>query len=337
MSQDSETGALRVGILGSGNMASVHQQGWRAAGVDIIAIYGINPEETAALAAGSGAEPMSELDRLLDAVDVVDICTPTHTHARFALAAAAAGKHVVCEKPLARNPEDAAAVVDACRRGGVKLLVGQVVRFFPDYVAVKEQVDQGVIGKPAVLRLSRVTYLPTKGEGNWFHDIEKSGGLVYDLMIHDFDYARWIAGEVTDVFCKHATGSGSHVAQSHALAILRHESGALSHIEGSWMYPRPTFRTRGEIAGSEGLVSWDSDVDVPLRLTKSTNKLGSGIPAPRSLLAESPWTTEIKHFAQVLESGAPARVDGEDGLAAVRISEAAMQSISTGRRVELSR
>ncbi|MFV1992205.1 MAG: Gfo/Idh/MocA family protein, partial [Acidimicrobiales bacterium] len=299
--------------------------------------YGINPQETAALAEVSKAEPMTELNRLLDVVDVVDVCTPTHTHARFALAAAAAAKHVICEKPLARHPEDAAAVVDACKRAGVKLLVGQVVRFFPDYVAVKELVDEGVIGKPAVLRLGRVTYLPTKGEGNWFHDVEKSGGLVYDLMIHDFDYARWVAGEVADVFCKQSGQQGTQIAQTHALAILRHESGAMSHIEGSWMYPRPIFRTRGEIAGSGGLVSWDSDTDAPLRLRKSTSTLGSGIPAPRSLLAESPWTTEIKHFALVLGSGVPSRVDGEDGLVAVRIAEAAVQSIATGERVEVAR
>ncbi len=332
-----QTKALRVGIVGSGNMAAVHQQGWLAAGAEVVAVFGINPEATSALAGRSGSLATTELERLHELVDVVDICTPTHTHARFALAAAEAGRHVVCEKPLARHPEDAAAVVAACKRAGVRLLVGQVVRFFPDYVEAKRQVDEGVIGMPAVLRLSRVTYLPTSGEGDWFHDLEKSGGVVYDLMIHDFDYARWVAGEVTDVFCKQANRPGNHRAEAHVLALLRHESGALSHVEASWTYPRPTFRTRGEIAGSEGLLSWDSDADAVLRVTQTSPEAASAIPMPRSLLAESPYITEIKHFAEVLTSDTVSRVDGEDGLAAVEISEAAVRSIATGKRVEVAR
>lgn len=316
-------------------MASVHLGGWEAAGEEVVGVFGVDDSATVILAQRSGAVICSTYEELLSRVDIVDICTPTYTHSDYAIAAASAGKHVVCEKPLALDPLAAQAVVHACEAAKVHLLVGQVVRFFPDYVGAKAQIDDGVIGQPSIVRLSRLTYLPSKGAGNWFHDIEKSGGLVYDLMIHDFDYARWVAGEVTQVFAKSVSSGASESSAAHVLVIMRHESGTLSHIEGSWMYPKPIFHTKAEIAGSQGLVQWDSLKDNPLRLMKEVGPNAAGVPAPRTVLLESPWVTELKHFAEVLRGDAEARVTALDALAAVRICAAVLESINDGSSVEV--
>jgi predicted dehydrogenase len=102
-----------------------------------------------------------------------------------------------------------------------------------------------------VLRLARGSYRPKKPEGNWFLDEEKSGGILMDFMIHDYDYARWIAGEVESVFAQKIAADQT-ASVDYGLVILRHTGGALSHIAGSWAYPPPTaFRTGFEIAGME--------------------------------------------------------------------------------------
>ena len=91
-------------------------------------------------------------------------------------------------------------------------MVGHVVRFFPEYAAAQREVDAGRLGDVAVMRLKRNVFRPRKAQDNWFLDYEKSGGMILDLMIHDFDYARWIAGEVISVFAKHPDNAAQSAA-----------------------------------------------------------------------------------------------------------------------------
>ena len=96
-----------------------------------------------------------------------------------------------------------------------------------------------------MVRLTRGTFRPKKAVDNWFVDFEKSGGIMLDLMVHDLDYARWIAGEVESVFAKSISSAHPDASLDYGLAILKHRNGTISHIEGSWAYPPPLFRTRG--------------------------------------------------------------------------------------------
>ncbi|MGZ8755100.1 MAG: Gfo/Idh/MocA family protein, partial [Acidimicrobiia bacterium] len=270
-----------------------------------------------------------EYSRLLEAVDVVDICSPTHTHLDYVLAAAAAGKSVVCEKPLARTAADAQLAAGACAGAGVPLLVAHVVRFFPEYATARARVVAGDIGQVAVTRLDRSTYFPI-GDGSWFSDFDRSGGVVLDLMIHDVDYARWVAGDIERVFARTATAEGRG---GHVLATLRHTSGALSHIQGSWAFPKGVFRTSLEIAGSDGLIT--------LHPARSFDPLvvaaddAADVPEPPTILAESPYVTQIKHFSDVLEGNAEPVVTPADAVAAVAVCEAIAASISAGAPVSL--
>jgi predicted dehydrogenase len=252
------------------------------------------------------------------------------------LQAAAAGKHIVCEKPLARTVEQGQEMIAAGRGAGVKLLVAHVVRFFPEYALAQATVASGQIGRPAVIRLARGSFRPKKPVGNWFLDFEKSGGMLLDLMIHDFDYARWVAGEVESVFAKSIGAAHGDAAIDYGMAILKHTSGALSHIAGAWAYPPPTFRTRFEIAGDRGLIEQDSDVTAPIQLL--LQKAAGDAPdvgLPSSPLSESPYTTEIKEFYAALTEECPVRVSAADGLAAVQIALAAIESARTGQAVHI--
>lgn len=327
---------MKVGLVGAGFMGVTHAAGWAETGADFVGIVAETTAEATALAKQYNLKIYPDLASMLSDVDVVDICTPTHLHHEMTLQAAAAKKDIICEKPLARTTAQAREMIEVCRKAGVKLLVAHVVRFFTEYAMAKASVVRGEVGKPGVIRLNRGSFRPKKPAGNWFLDEAKSGGILMDLMIHDFDYARWIAGDVESVFAKKVTTVNPNAPVDYGLAILKHRSGALTHIVGSWAYPPPTFRTRVEIAGDGGLIEFDSADTAPIiNLVAKPSSDSPDVGLPSSPVAESPYTTQIKEFYSVLLGKKSPRIEAEDGMAAVQISEAAIQSAATGKAVVL--
>ncbi len=328
---------MRIGIAGTGFMGATHAAAWAATEATLAGFISKDPPTADRLAEQYEALIYPDLAAMLADVDVVDICTPTHLHQEMVLAAAAAGKDIICEKPLARTVAQGQEMIAACATAGVKLMVAHVVRFFPEYAQAKAQVDQGAIGQAAVLRFTRGTFQPKKAVDNWFVDFEKSGGMMLDLMIHDLDYARWVAGEVDTVYAKKISSSSPGSGIDHGLAILRHKNGAISHVESSWAYPPPLFRTRFEIAGSNGLIEQDSGTTaaIGLHLRQLEDEDIPDVPLPSSPLAEDPYTTEIKAFYDCLTNDTPAPVSGADGLAALQLALAAIESATSGMPIEL--
>jgi predicted dehydrogenase len=318
-------------------MGAYHAAGWSRTPAQLVGFHSLEQGQMDRLIAQHGGRTFATLDALLDAVDVVDICTPTHLHHAMVLQAAARGRHIICEKPLARTAEQGEALVAACRQAGVKLLVAHVVRFFPEYAQAKALVERGEIGRVGVVRLKRVSFQPRRAEDNWFLDVARSGGMMLDLMIHDLDYARWVAGEVESVFARSVRSARPDAPGDYALAILRHTNGALSNIEGGWAYPPPLFRTSLEIAGDGGLIEHPAGSSTALSVHLMEREEGSApdIAVPRSPLLEDPYVVEIKHFYEVLAHDAPPRVTPEDGLAALKLALAAIESAQTGRPVNL--
>lgn len=320
----------RVGVVGPGFAGSHHIAAWRRLGVPV-EVYGADPE-SAELAAGRlGVRRHGSLAELLAAVDLVDVCVPTDRHAEVVLAAAGAGRHVICEKPLARTREQALEMVSACDAAGVQLHPGHVIRFFPEYALARRTVAEGGIGRPAVLRLARTVAVPTWS--SWFKDPARSGGILYDTMIHDVDYVRWVAGEVTRVFAK-VVSAGDGGAPTRAYAILTHRDGAISHLEGTWALPGTAFRAAFEIAGERGLLQHDSAATSPLRVdVAEADEKGQGLP-PLDL-AEDPFQLELDEFRRAVEGGPAARVTAADAMAAMAIAQAAVDSAASGRAVSL--
>jgi predicted dehydrogenase len=211
-----------------------------------------------------------------------------------------------------------------------------VVRFFPEYALAQAAVAGGQIGRPGVLRLHRGSYRPKKPAGNWFLDEEKSGGILMDLMIHDYDYACWVAGDVEAVSARRVTEAHPDAPVDYGLVILSHRLGALSHISGAWAYPPPTFRTKLEIAGDRGLIEFDSDSTAPIQnLILKTMDGAPDVGLPSSPVSESPYTTQIKEFYRAIVDGITPRVTATDGLRAVQIAEAAIESAHSGQPVKL--
>lgn len=336
---------MKIGVIGAGTMGRTHAAGW----AEIAAGYPASERSDAPQLAGILAEPVEEarplaekygcraygsLKELLADVDIVDVCTPTHLHREMTIAAFDHGRHVICEKPIARDLESARAMVAAGAKAGLRLFVAQVVRFFPEYAAAKRAVDEGRIGRVATQRLSRGSYRPRRAPSDWLLDVERSGGILLDFMIHDFDFARWIAGDVVSVYAKKASSVDPASPVDFAFAILAHESGALSHVQGSWAYPPPTFRTGFEISGDAGMIEQDSEPTSAIQHLLAAQEGAHGdVGVPSSPLAESPYTAELREFYDAILSGKEARVSGEDGVAALAIGLAAIESDRTGRAV----
>ena len=310
----------RVGIIGTGFMGGVHAGAWQATDAELVSIL----EHTTASRVGAmgqyGAEIFTDLDAFLDSVDIVDICVPTHLHSHFALAAAEAGKPTICEKPLTLTSAEGREVIEAFERRRLLLQVGQVLRFSPEYSAARDAVLSGAIGSLAVVRLSRLSFLPKRGRDSWFRDDKKSGGIAFDLMIHDLDYARWVAGEVHSVYTRTAVGGNGH-----AIAVLQHRNGVISHVEASWAQPSPTFRTAGELAGATGTLTFSSDASSPVVARLHEERVvttgGGG-----NAFAANPFEIQLQHFLDILRDGATPILTAHDGLAAVRLAEAARES-----------
>lgn len=328
----------RVGIVGAGLMGGWHAARWRQLPVELIGVYDHTVGNGERWVGQHGGKPFTDLAAFLEAVDILDVCTPTFAHKAGVLAAAEAGKAVICEKPIARNLADAKGMIDACKKANVPLCIGQVVRFFPQYAVAKLALESGELGRPAVLRSVRAGTFPRPTPETWYNSFDKGGGVIMDLAIHDLDFAHWCFGPVERVFARGLTFSGSSM-RDHALITLRFKSGAMAHIEGSWASPPSSFRTALEIAGSEGILEWDSLDPAPLNATlKSSDDAAEKVPqSVDNPLADQddPYYLELKHFLDVIDGKETLRVTPEDAFTALKLSLAAIESVRSGRAITL--
>ena len=262
-------------------------------------------------------------------VEVVDVCLPTTYHRELAIRAAREGRHVILEKPISRTLEDAAAILEAFAGTENRLFVGHVVRFFPEYVRIKAMMDAGDLGTVGVARTSRRSPF-LSGWNDWYADWRMSGGVLLDLVIHDFDFLRWTLGEVERVYARGVLGR-EYNRLDYALVTLRFTGGAIAHVEGQWGYPG-SFNYSVEVAGSRALATADSTDSPAVQL------LGGEVGArERSdvLIGKSPFQTELEHFIHCIATGEESIVEPTDAYEALRIGLAATESVLTGKPVTL--
>lgn len=335
---------LNVAVVGLGTMGSMHTEAWsRISDVTLAGVSALDREKTEAVAAQYNTSPYTDSDELFqkEEIHVVDLCVPTYLHKEYVMKAARAGKHVICEKPLALNVHDAQEMIDSCKQHGVHLYVGQVVRFFPEYVQARDQVKSGAIGKPGVVRLTRGGPFPRAWD-NWYAEDAKSGGLIFDLMIHDFDWLRWTFGEVERVMARRVSRPSGREQLEYVLVTLRMADGTIAHVEGTWAHT--SFRTSFEIAGDQGMIVHDSRNSAPLEVNMRSSDVESngnggtgGVAVPESPLFKDPFQRELEHFADCIRTGAKPVVSAYDALKAVEIAQAVKQSAELGQPVTLSR
>jgi UDP-N-acetylglucosamine 3-dehydrogenase len=334
---------FRVAMVGAGGMATMHTRCYsQLPDAGVVSVMDIRGEAAKKLADSVGAAAYDDFDNMLAETrpDIVDVCVPTPWHADYVCRAAETGLHgIVVEKPMGRTVADCERMIAACESAGVPLFVAHVLRFFPEFAAAKAQVDAGAVGEMAAVRTRRGGPFPRAWE-NWYGKLDWSGGLVLDLIIHDFDWLRWTFGEVERVYAKGLAGkagAGAEVEQDYALVTLRFKSGAVGHVEGTWADPGG-FKVSFEIAGDQGLLEYNFNQPASppfVAALAASDGERVGVPVPESPTAANPYQLELEHFLYCLKRGVPAGVTPRDGLEAARIALAALESIRTGKPVTL--
>jgi predicted dehydrogenase len=320
----------KVGILGAGGMGRVHARHYKNIGELELLAFDVDPERLTSFCNETGAAPTSSADDLMESADIVDICLPTHLHADLAIKALEMGKHTLCEKPMARTVEECARIAEAAARCGSGFMPAQVVRWFPEFRRAHEMVKNGAVGDASAIRTRRCGRHP-QGAGGWFSNYELSGGVIMDLAVHDFDWIRWTFGEVDRVYANgidHRWPAGL----DYALVTMTLESGALAHTEASWADPGG-FRAAFEVAGSGGFFEYDNRWTPPLRTVNDKGTFNESPMAP----ADDPYFRQLSAFVNAVESGEDPPVTAIDGLRAVAIAEAAIESAKTGKPVKPAR
>jgi len=314
---------MKVGVVGTGGMGNVHARQYRKMSGIELGYFERSPARGDSFRSRWDAHLCDSIEALLDWADVVDICLPTDVHPEFALKVIDAGKPLFLEKPIARTVDEAKSIIDAAKKAKVVLMIGHVVRFFPEFALGRQMVLNGAVGKPAAIRTRRGGPTP-KGSSGWFMDHSRSGGVLLDLAIHDFDWLCWTFGHVKFLYSR-SLGSSSGHGPDYALTTLTFESGAVAHVEATWMDPGG-FRTMFDIAGSEGLLEFDSRKTPALRTVTPDSCVLEPSVAPH----EDPYYLELSAFLSAAQKGAPVPITGEDGLTALKLSLAALESAKTG-------
>jgi predicted dehydrogenase len=268
-------------------------------------------------------------DLLADAsIDLIDICVPTLAHPKLAIAALEAGKHVICEKPLARTAAAAREIAAAAALSNGFFMPAMCIRFWPEYVWLKQAIDEHTYGRVLAARFRRVSESPAWGREHFF-DGAKSGGAILDLHIHDVDFVQFCFGRPVAVFAQGFSQYSGEI--DHVVAQYQVASGAIVSAEGGWVMGdghgfEMAFTVIFENAtvdfnctrGPEGLRLYEKDQQA------RTIQLPPG----------DGYLAELSYMIQCIRDGIPPRtVTGNDGASAVEICEAEGESIRTGRVV----
>ena len=330
---------LNIAVIGTGGMGGHHVAGMSAIpDARVTWVVDIAVEKAEALALTTGARATASMDEALadPEVDAVLIALPTSLHRMATEAAAKAGKHVFCEKPIARTAEDGEAMVAACQAAGVSLMIGHVVRFFPEYQRVKEMLERDELGRIATIRATR-TNPPVQERSPWFADVEKNGGVVLDLMVHELDTLCWLFGDIERLYAHGLTYTEWQPKRDYAAASLKFRSGAIAHVESSWSHSN--HRTAFEITGQHGMVRFDSERAATLVLERNvalTEELDR--PARRYMRPGvlGPHQREVAAWVQALRTGEPMPVSGEDGVRAITLCNAVLESMRTSQPISFA-
>ncbi len=260
-------------------------------------------------------------------LDMVDITLPTFLHAEVTIAALKAGKHVLCEKPMALTPKDCDRMIEAARKTRRLLMIAQCIRFWPEYVWLKQAVDEKRYGRLRALSLRRQANTPNWTWQNWSANAKRSGGAILDLHVHDVDYALYLLGKPKSV---HAQGCGRGPLIDRVQALWQYGKDKAVYLEGFWDMP-PGFRFNMGFTAifEKAAVVWDMSSGNPLTVFHAAG--GTETPA---MPPNDGYYGEIDYFLRCIEQGRQPRTSTpKDSRDAVAIALAEAKSIRTGKPV----
>lgn len=347
---------LRVAVIGNGNISGVHIPSYKNnARVKLVALCDCNEKVLQAAGEKYGVTALyTDYNELLkrDDVDAVSVCVWNNMHAPITIAALKAGKHVLCEKPMALNDTEAREMEAAAKQSGKKLMIGFVRRFGKDTDIVRDFIHAGNVGE---IYYAKATYIRRNGNpGGWFGDKKRSGGgPLIDLGVHIIDQVRYFMGNPKAVSVYGATfrklGNRINIkgnreyrsvsagqndvcdVEDLASAMIRFDNGAVLAIETSFSLNVGKNEGKLELYGTKGGVKLDPEFS----LYTEVNDYLADVTLPMSTTSEfgEMFQNEIDHFVSAILDGTPVKAPAEDGVELMKILTAIYKSAETGHEV----
>jgi predicted dehydrogenase len=344
---------LGIGMIGVGAIADLHAAGYMESHkAKIVAVADVDSALAKSKAMKFGAENhYGSVEELLkdEQVDAVDICVPNALHCPIAVKACESGKHVLVEKPMARNVEECDAIIRAARKAGVNLMVNHSSMFFPPFSRCKQLVTDGGVGR--LIRM-RATHMGSRYRG-WRTDPEQAGGgVLIEGVVHQIYLTRWYLGEIRRVSAMAGRTDDQVAAEDIAMILLEADDDVFGVIDANLNGPYPLWDDRLEIVGTTGMLiatgSWDQIIRSPPVLHyrdglwhayREKKDYGVGRPEiPNEIEWDTPkaFVYATQEFVNsILECREP-KVSGHDGRRAIEIVQACYDSAKTQQVVSLS-
>jgi UDP-N-acetylglucosamine 3-dehydrogenase len=313
---------LGVAVIGTGSWGKNHARVYKELpSTELIAICDVNPERAKTMANQYGVKAYTSSTQMLKnkEIEAISVCTWSTHLAKEALKGLRAGKHVLVEKPMATNTKQAQKLCETAQENGLNLTVGFLMRFIPGLQSIREAVETKKIGQLVCANAKRVSQWPER-----IGDV----GVVKDTAIHDIDVMRFISQQdPITVYAK--MGNMKHKKfEDYAHIMLTYKSGESAFIESNWLTP---YKTRAlTVTGSDAIMRLDYITqDLWIEQQKQTVQ-------PRYPFQE-PLKCELQHFAEcILEKKKPL-ITGEDGVKALEVAQAAMQSSAKNKAINLEK
>jgi predicted dehydrogenase len=350
----------KIGVIGVGGISALHIESYRKnPDTEIIAFCDINQERLDLMGDKYGVKKRftraQDMLAQVPELDAVSVCTWNSEHAPMTIAALNAGKHVLCEKPMATSAAAAQEMLETAEKNGKLLMIGFVRRFGNDCAVLKDFINAGALGE---IYYAKATYLRRNGNpGGWFGDKSRSGGgPLIDLGVHVIDLSRYLMGNRKPVsvygatFQKlfdrpHVKGAKGYVASSAArqdpcdvedlaAAMIRFDNGAVLQIEASFSLNIKKERGELEFFGVKGGARLNPELEIYTELNGYLADVN--LATPTALSFDGLFEAEINHFVDCVRNGTPCRAPARDGVEIMRILDAVYESARTGREVVLA-
>src|SRR5688572_12915064 len=340
----------KVAILGAGFISDIHLESYHrfVPEAEVVAVYARNIDKAKAFAEKHHIPAWyDDLDKIINesGCEVIDICLPNFLHSKATLKAAAAGKHIIIEKPLAMTLEEADEMIDACKKAGVKLMYAEELCFAPKYERVRHMVKEGAVGEIYMLKQAEKHSGP---HSDWFYDIELAGGgVLMDMGCHAIAWFRWMLknAKATSVYASMSTvlHQVRTKAEDNTVMIIEFENGVTAVAENSWA-KHGGMDDRSEVHGTGGVIYADlfmgnaaiaySKNGFGYAMEKADTTVGWSFAVFEEVFNQG-YPHELKHFIECVQKDLPPLVTGEDGRAVLEIIYAAYASAREGKKIML--
>jgi predicted dehydrogenase len=329
-----------IGLVGLGFIGKTHLEAYnQIENGQVIAIctsVELKEQEVSSFYKGSFVTNYEDLLKN-DAIDMIDICLPTYLHEEYIIKAANAGKHIICEKPLTLTVESANRIISAVKKNNVKLFVGNVLRFWPEYEEIKSYSLTDKLKDIEIVHAKRLGQPPTWS--SWFQDPEKSGGALFDLHIHDIDFVYYVLGEVDTVY---AVGNKNmYGAWDHVMTTLTFKNNSKAIVEASQRMPMGypftfAFRAQTDKSALELTVAAGENIENIENSHSQFNYYANQKKTPIDMEKGNAFQNELSYFVNCIVNNTDNTVIPlEDVVYTLKLLKAIENSLETGRKIRL--